>query len=122
MSNLYTRFGAEFPIRFDFLDTMGGQNLSLQVHPLNDYIYEQFGMHYTQDESYYMLDAKEDAVVYLGLKDDVDPEAMIGDLERAQTGEISFPAQCCPSCTEYNMMTGQKAKWAAMLYNLQQFR
>ena len=28
-------------------------------------------MHYTQDESYYMLDAGDDAVVYLGLKDDV---------------------------------------------------
>lgn len=90
---VYTRFGAEFPIRFDFLDTMGGQNLSLQVHPLNEYIYEQFGMHYTQDESYYMLDAKEGSVVYLGLKDNVDPEEMIGDLERAQTGEISFPAE-----------------------------
>ncbi len=64
----YARFGAEFPIRFDFLDTMQGGNLSLQVHPLRDYIYDRLGMPYTQDESYYLLDAAEHAAVYLGLR------------------------------------------------------
>lgn len=88
----YCRFGAEFPIRFDFLDTMGGQNLSLQVHPLTDYIKSHFGMTYTQDESYYMLDCKEGGGVYLGLKDGIDADEMVEDLKRAQTGDAIFDA------------------------------
>ncbi|MDQ0727296.1 class I mannose-6-phosphate isomerase [Microbacterium sp. W4I20] len=88
----FARFGAEFPIRFDLLDTMEGGNLSLQVHPLTDYIRDRFGMAYTQDESYYLLDAGDDAVVYLGLKTGVDRERLTNDLSRAQAGEISFPA------------------------------
>ena len=90
---VFARFGAEFPIRFDFLDTMGGQNLSLQVHPLTEYIKKQFGMTYTQDESYYILDAGDDACVYLGLKEGIDPDEMIEDLRRANRGEISFDAE-----------------------------
>ena len=87
---VYARYGKEFPIRFDFLDTMGGQNLSLQVHPLTEYIQQTFGMHYTQDESYYILDAREDSCVYLGVKNDADKESMIEDLKIAQTGEKPF--------------------------------
>lgn len=90
---VWARFGKEFPIRFDFLDTMGGGNLSLQVHPVNEFFRREFGMPYTQDESYYLLDAGEDAVVYLGLKEDVDKHQMIEDLRAAQRGEISFDAE-----------------------------
>ncbi|MEI7533540.1 MAG: class I mannose-6-phosphate isomerase [Verrucomicrobiae bacterium] len=90
---VHARFGDEFPIRFDFLDTMGGGNLSFQVHPLTEYIQQNFGMHYTQDESYYMLDAGPGASVYLGLLDGVDAAAMACDLETAQSGKAPFPAE-----------------------------
>ncbi|MCT4711076.1 class I mannose-6-phosphate isomerase [Enterobacteriaceae bacterium H11S18] len=87
---VHSRFGAEFPIRFDFLDTVGGQNLSFQVHPLTEYIQQHFGMHYTQDESYYMLEAEPEAEVYLGTRTGTDPQEMLDDLASAQRGEKAF--------------------------------
>ncbi|WP_205702915.1 class I mannose-6-phosphate isomerase [Botryobacter ruber] len=87
------RFGDEFPIRFDFLDTMEGGNLSLQVHPTTEYIREKFGMHYTQDESYYMLDTGKDAFVYLGLKDGAAPETVLEKLQAAQEDGRHFDAE-----------------------------
>lgn len=90
---VHARFGKEFPIRFDMLDTINGQNLSLQVHPLTEYIQQNFNMHYTQDESYYILDAQEGSSVWLGVREGVDPAAMEADLRRAQAGEAPFPAE-----------------------------
>lgn len=87
---VYGRFGAEFPIRFDFLDTVGGGNLSLQVHPLTDYIQDVFGAHYTQDESYYIIDAEEDACIYLGVKNGTDKEKLIQQLRLAEKGTKRF--------------------------------
>lgn len=90
----FSRFGAEYPIRYDFLDTMEGGNLSLQVHPDTQYFQTNFGFHFTQDESYYFMDADErDACMYIGLKTGATKEDVARDLKRAAKGEISFPAE-----------------------------
>jgi len=91
--SIYQQFGAEFPIRFDLLDTIEGGNLSLQVHPLKDYAREHFGMPYTQDESYYILDSSRASEIFLGLRTGIDPEALKHDLRAAQAGERSFEAE-----------------------------
>ncbi|MDK1728458.1 class I mannose-6-phosphate isomerase [Dellaglioa algida] len=90
-TRVFSRFGSEFPIRFDYLDTMGGGNLSLQVHPLTEYINDKYGMSFTQDESYYILDATDNSSVYLGLKENIDRKHLYTDLTAAREGKKEFP-------------------------------
>ncbi len=73
---MHRRFGTSFPIRFDYLDTMGGGNLSLHLHPREQYMREVFGWPYTQHETYYVTASEDGARVLLGLTEDADPETM----------------------------------------------
>ncbi len=84
------RYGSYFPIRFDYLDTMGGTNLSCQVHPRVDYIRNEFGEPMTQDETYYIVANKPGARVFLGLRDDADVAHFRADAIAADDQAIPF--------------------------------
>jgi mannose-6-phosphate isomerase class I len=72
---VHAQFGTSFPIRFDYLDTLGGGPLSVHVHPQQEYMQRVFGWPYTQHETYYMMLGGSEQRVYLGLRDETDIES-----------------------------------------------
>ncbi|HET7377600.1 MAG TPA: class I mannose-6-phosphate isomerase [Anaerolineae bacterium] len=87
------RFGASFPIRFNYDDTLEGGNLSCQVHPQLQYARQEFGLTYAQDETYYILRAGQGGLCYLGLKQGIDPQAFRRAAEGARDEGVGFDTE-----------------------------
>lgn len=93
LGKAYHRFGDDFPIRFDFLDTFEGDNLSVQCHPTTAYAKEHFGEDFTQDETYYIMDTTPESHVYLGFQDDIDPEEFRQELENSIASQSTIDVE-----------------------------
>ncbi len=80
-------FKGDFPIRFDYLDTYMGENLSIHVHPGSGQMQEVFGVLYGQEESYYVIANSKDSVIYLGLDGEYqDPNSILS--HPAEIGQL----------------------------------
>ncbi|GHJ39413.1 class I mannose-6-phosphate isomerase [Streptomyces sp. TS71-3] len=83
-------FGTSFPIRFDYLDTVGGGNLSVHCHPRTDDMRSVFGWPYTQHETYYLMHAGTGSKVFLGLHGGVDLDTFHHHADAADTHGTPF--------------------------------
>jgi mannose-6-phosphate isomerase class I len=89
-SDVANRYGLSFPIRFDYLDTLGGGHLSIQCHPSEQYMRETFGLPYTQHETYYVMVTEPGATIFLGLREDADLESFRAEADRAAGAGLAF--------------------------------
>ena len=83
------KFGGYFPIRFNYDDTFHSSgNMSIQVHPPEDYVTKHYNELGRQDESYYVVATGQGAKTYIGFKNGADVEEFIEKARRAdQYGE-----------------------------------
>lgn len=67
----YEEFEGYFPIRFNYDDTWHSDgNMSIQVHPDEDYVLENYNEFGRQDEAYYVIATGHDAKTFVGWNGD----------------------------------------------------
>jgi mannose-6-phosphate isomerase class I len=89
-AEVHRRFGTSFPVRFDYLDTVGGGSLSVHCHPQAEYMARVFGWPYTQHETYYVMETEGGRSIYLGLHEDVDVAAFHAQAHAAAQDGVAF--------------------------------
>ncbi|MDH3730609.1 MAG: hypothetical protein OES13_05755, partial [Acidimicrobiia bacterium] len=87
---VHEAFGVSFPIRFDYLDTVGGGHLSVHCHPQAEYMSRVFGWRYTQHETYYLMVAGPHSKVFLGLQAGIDAGDFRSRSEEADSSGVPF--------------------------------
>ncbi len=71
-------FGGYFPIRFNYDDTYHGNgNMSIQVHPDEEFIISEFNEKGRQDEAYYVIATGHGARTFIGFREDADPDEFL---------------------------------------------
>jgi mannose-6-phosphate isomerase class I len=89
-TDVHRSFGTSFPVRFDYLDTVGGGSLSVHCHPQPEYMARVFGWPYTQHETYYVMETSGGRSIYLGLHEDVDVATFNAEAHAAAQDHVPF--------------------------------
>jgi mannose-6-phosphate isomerase class I len=86
-------FGESFPVRFNYLDTVRGDHLSVHCHPQASYMRQKFGWPYTQHESYYVIEGGERGHIFLGLRGDANVEEFAAAARAADDEGVAFDVE-----------------------------
>ncbi|MBP5288486.1 MAG: class I mannose-6-phosphate isomerase [Clostridia bacterium] len=78
-------FHGFFPIRFNYDDTFHSSgNMSIQLHPGEEFVTKNHNEPGRQDESYYIVATAQRARTYLGFNRGADPEEFIAEVKRSE--------------------------------------
>ncbi|MCF6358465.1 MAG: class I mannose-6-phosphate isomerase, partial [Draconibacterium sp.] len=83
--SVFKKFGEEFPLLIKFIDAQ--QDLSIQVHP-NDELSKKRHNAYGKTEMWYIIDAKEDALINSGFEGEVTKEQYLKYVEKGNLTDL----------------------------------
>ncbi len=90
---LYDRFGEEFPLLIKLIDA--SETLSIQVHPDDDTAHQRHHA-YGKTETWYIIDAEEDALIYTGFNTDISREEYFKALKEGNLEQYLYKVKAVP--------------------------